>query len=117
MDRSQSNAIYLKSIKTLDSDRIIRSTVTFYNIFKDTHGTNPNFGPEGVYVFVCSLFLSLHDASVAENIYLAVDEVFKGNYSPLDFSNQMESIISKSNIDYAAWCSSFRYLKDNVKFS
>lgn len=117
MERSQSNAIYLKLITTLSSDTIIMSTVNIYNKFKAQHGTNPNFGPEGVYVFVASLYLSLHDSSLAEDIYSAIDQVFLGNFTILDFSNQMDNIISRSNIDYEAWSSSFRYLKHNVKFS
>ncbi len=65
MNQTQSGATYLKSITTLSSDTIIRTTVAYYNKFKQQHGSSPNFGPEGVYEFVSSLFLSLHDDSVS----------------------------------------------------
>lgn len=104
---------FIKSVTTKSESEIRHYVDSTYAIFENINGKSVGFGPEGCNEFVASIFLAEHDRSTVASIHEAICKVFEGSFSPLDFSNQMDSIVSKSNIPYEAWSSIFRFLKSN----
>lgn len=108
-----SDGAYLKRITTLSQSELQNYVDKIYNVLKIRFGRDASFGPEGSREFVASLFLAEHDTTTTAEIFDALQKVFERQYTPLDFSNQMDNIVMKSNIEYTTWSSAFRYLKNN----
>lgn len=104
---------FLKLITTSNEDKIRGFIDSVFYDYASRHKKVVGFGSEGCIEFTASLFLGMHDPSTAKPICEAIENVFKGKFTPLDFSNQMDNVVAKSSIQYETWSSAFRYLKAN----
>jgi hypothetical protein len=104
---------FLRLITTLSESELQNYVNPVYDTFKAKHGKSVSFGPDGAKEFIASLFLAEHDTSTTRPIFESISKVFEGKFSPLDFSNQMDNIVAKSNIKYETWSSVWRFLNSN----
>ncbi|APG25953.1 CFI-box-CTERM domain-containing protein [Syntrophotalea acetylenica] len=105
---------FLKSITTKTKDELRVYFEKKYEYYKNKSKCTFGFGPEGSCEFIGAFFLADFDETTRESIEKIIIEVFNGNITPLDFSNQMDNIVTNSKIRYDTWSSAFRFIKSGT---
>lgn len=111
---SQKNQLLMSALTSYSIEELKATVNNIYSDLCKSLGKNTMFGPSGAKEFIGALVLANVDEQCSEHIILGIQQFFRGQWKPLEFSNFMdEVIISNSSIDYEEWSRAYRYLESN----
>ncbi|MCM3744084.1 hypothetical protein M3193_08000 [Sporosarcina luteola] len=105
---------FLEEVKKYTQHEFKALVDNVFNSLSKKYNKRVSFGRNGGKEFGVALLLSEFDGSTLPYIDHGVDQVFIGNWGPVEFSNFMDKVIlDNSVISYPAWSKAYRLIEKN----
>ncbi|WP_339251680.1 hypothetical protein NSQ43_15610 [Sporosarcina sp. FSL W8-0480] len=109
--RLAADIAFMEEVKRYNEQELRELVYNTYNLLGEKYNKIVGFGFGGCKEFVAALILSEFDHTTSQYIDHGVEQVFMGNWGPVDFSNFMDKVIFENScISYPAWSRAYRFI-------
>lgn len=108
----QGNLTFINFVQDSSREYIEENVNSVYDSYASKYG-DVSLGEAGAIEFVAAIMLANFDKTTTSAIKAGIRNIFRKDFSPLDFSNYLDEIVHKSNVPYSIWSEVYRYLKAN----